>query len=185
MNVVRQAVNGLFLGAVLILSACGGDDEVDLQQQIVGTWEVSDATIELNRQAPDDFSNTTATCFQGQGTDVSGQDILSILTQGLQSAANAGEFYVFNADARFVFNADNSYNVRDGDDSGQGTWLLTGNQLTFDDDQDITFVITIDGDQLSMTYTYQFAEADLNSSGFSTCVEQLTAVGITQLARAQ
>lgn len=140
-----------FAALLLLMSSflisCGDDDSAEIggEADLIGTWELVSGTVNLTvgEQSFVDF-------LVSQGLP---QELADALAEELE-----GDF--IDDDLRIEINEDNTYVVTDsGVTEEEGTWTLTGSQLTIDpsDDSPTTFEVL---ELTSTTLVVRFEETE-------------------------
>jgi len=105
-----------------LLFACGEDeDEVNLQDQLEGTWRLTDAGITIDGQDIRQFYSQLLTDLEIPFTDDELDQLEASLNEDLDDAFEDGTTFSFQNDGIFVLDSP------DDDEDGQGTWEIVDN----------------------------------------------------------
>lgn len=139
----------LYLASILLLASCGKDDDPNPNDFILGTWTVSDITVDVKVG-----TKTLVQYFVDQGLSQSeAQELADQFTQGFEGGASA----------EIEFKKDGTYASKDGSSTESGKWEMSADAKTLTIDKgtaDESKLTIASHTATTMKLSNQFQESD-------------------------
>jgi hypothetical protein len=146
---IARLLSLFFLAFVLLLAGCGKDDDPNPNDFIIGTWTVSDVTVDMKVG-----TKTLVEYFVSMGlSQTEAQLLASQFSDGFE-----GDF-----SGEIEFKKDGTYTSKDGSDTNTGKWELSsdGKTLTTDKGTADEMVLTVASHTATkMNLTSEFTEEE-------------------------